>query len=73
MKLLGFQIANNRGRNIAGDDDDPTGFASFEVMAPQMTIQWIEKNAGKVSAGGYLLMPIFESDIEEPSVLIEVE
>lgn len=63
-KLLGFQLANKNGRNIQGDDDDPTSLASFEVMGLVTALNVISD-----LNGGYLLMPIYEGDIEEPSIV----
>lgn len=66
-KFLGFQLCNSQGVNIQGDDEDPTGIASFEIMSPEVALEVMSKGWGKT--GKYLLMPIFEGDIEEPSIL----
>lgn len=58
-KLLGYQLANAGGVNIQGDDEDPTGFASFEIMSPETANAVMQDNPG------YLLMPIFDDCIEE--------
>lgn len=62
-KFLGFQLADRNGNNIQGDDADPTGLASFEIMTPTV--------AGRVVEvfHGFLLMPIYEGDIEEPKIV----
>jgi hypothetical protein len=65
-RLLGYQIADLFGENIQGDDNDPTDFASFEVMSEataSVTMQSLGPNSG------YLLMPIFEGDVEEPTIV----
>lgn len=62
-QLLGFQLADARGANIQGDDDDPTGLASFEIMDVALAHSVI------ATLPGYLLMPIFSGDIEEPRIV----
>lgn len=62
-KLLGFQLANKSGENIQGDDDDPTSLASFEIMSPTVAVKVI------ADLPGFLLQPIFEGDLEEPSII----
>jgi len=62
-KLLGFQLADKRGINIQGDSNDPTYLASFEILAPQAALKVIKYYRN------FLLMPIFEGDIEEPTIL----
>ena len=62
-QLLGFQLANSKGENIQGDPEDPTGLASFEVMDPMLALSVIAKHPG------FLLMPIFQGDIEEPQIV----
>ena len=64
-KLLGFQLADKYGRNIQGDPIDPTNLRSFEVMDMPLAFFII----GRHSSYGFLLMPIFEGDIEEPVVV----
>ena len=64
-QLLGFQLANAKGENIQGDDDDPTSLASFEIMGIDMAIQVIAQ-----LPKGYLLMPIYDDGtIEEPTIV----
>lgn len=36
-KFLGFQLCNSEGVNIQSNEDDPTGFASFEIMSHAFT------------------------------------
>ncbi len=63
--LLGFQLADVTGHNIQGDDNDPTGLASFEVMTPDFAVHFM---SSKPSIR-YLLMPIYVGDIEEPVIV----
>ncbi|MPR11131.1 hypothetical protein [Microvirga tunisiensis] len=64
--LLGFQLADAAGVNIQGDDTDPLDLRSFEVMSPAYAVDAIAELAG---GQRYLLMPVFEGDVEEPTVL----
>jgi hypothetical protein len=61
-KFLGFQVANEFGENIQGDSDDPTGYASFEVLSPDVAIKLAEQH-------NLLLMPIYEDMIQEYSII----
>lgn len=65
-KLLGFQLADPSGCNIQGDDDDPLGLMSFQIMSPAYAAKAIEKLG---DSPRYLLMPIYEGDVEDPHVL----
>jgi len=65
-KLIGFQLTNKNGTNITGDDDDPMEMASFEVISPQRLFEVLE---AMPENHGLLLMPIYEGDIEEPTVI----
>ena len=65
-KLLGFQLADPGGCNIQGDDDDPLGLMSFQIMSPAYAAKAIEKLG---NGPRYLLMPIYEGDVEDPHVL----
>lgn len=64
-KFVGFQLANAAGANIQGDEGDPASLASFEVMSPDEAVRII----AALPPGAFLLMPIFEGQIEEPRVL----
>jgi len=64
--LLGFQITDATGTNIQGDDNDPIGLASFEVMSPLSAIAVM---AGLPADHSYLLQPIYQGDIEEPVIV----
>lgn len=61
-KFLGFQVANQNGENIQGDSDDPTGYASFEILSPAVAVQLS-------STYNLLLMPIYDDMIEEYSII----
>lgn len=65
-KLLGFQLADPNGSNIQGDEDDPRGLMSFQVMSPTYAARAIERLG---DSPRYLLMPIYEGDVEDPHVL----
>lgn len=61
-KLLGYQIADQFGENIQGEENDPSGFPSFHVMSAEEANAVLEKHDQNL-----LLMPIYEGDIEEPT------
>lgn len=61
-RLLGYQMANSRGDNIQGDDNDPSGLPSFYVMNGREAAAVLSTVPGEE----YLLMPIYEGDIEGP-------
>jgi hypothetical protein len=65
-RLIGFQIADSTGKNIQGDASDPLDLASFEVIAP---VPGLLRAVAEIAAPGYLLMPIYEGDIQEAVVL----
>ena len=63
-KLIGFQLANGSGQNIQGEpDEDPTPLATYEVMDTALAVFIISKYPG------YLLVPIFAGDVENPVIL----
>lgn len=63
MQLLGFQICDENGDNIQGDDHDPSGLCSFEVMTPALAAYKM------ADLPNYRLQPIYDSDIEEPHLV----
>lgn len=63
-KFLGFQLANAKGENIQGLDDDPTNMPSFEIMAPALAARII----GQLPSG-FLLAPIYEGMIENATII----
>ena len=65
-KLLGYQLADKDGVNIQGDDEDPTGLNSFDVM-PHEVANLVMQDLG--DEADILLMPIFEGDVEEPRII----
>jgi hypothetical protein len=62
-RLLGFQLADKSGANIQGDPGDPTDFTSWQIMDTALAVFVIARNPG------FLLMPIYDGDIEKPEVL----
>lgn len=65
-KLLGFQLCDAAGKNIQGDANDPLALASFEVL--HLDVIGNVARALSRDDGRFLFMPIFEGDIEEPTV-----
>ena len=68
-KLLGYQIADENGVNIQGDDDCPADYASFEILSPQVALTVMEDIMSTDLVGRYLLMPILEGEIEEYTLI----
>lgn len=68
-KLIGFQIADTNGALLTGEENDPTNMTTFEVLSPLAAIEAV-KELGAM--GRYLLMPIYENDIEDPEVIHKV-
>lgn len=68
-KLLGWQIVDAEGLNIHGEENDPFGLASFEILsgeAVEQARQWVAENPG------FKVVEAFAGDIEEPSVVSRV-
>lgn len=61
--LLGFQITDASGKNIQGDDNDPSGYASFHILNEFEATEVMSEFGHEYSLK---LQPIFEGDIEEP-------
>lgn len=61
--IIGYQLADERGQSIQGDDIDPTGLSSFEVMDRRLAL------AVATRYPAFHLRPVYEGDIEEPSVV----
>jgi hypothetical protein len=59
-KLLGFQLGAP-ALSVQGDDCDPTGKPSFEILAAAEAIDLMRRYPHQFS-----LVPIYEGDIEEP-------
>ena len=64
-RLLGYQIADLRGNNVQGEGEDPSNLASFEVMTADVANGVMEGLGGR----RFLLMPIYEGDVEEPTIV----
>jgi hypothetical protein len=62
--FLGFQIADANGKNIQGDDNDPSRLPSFHIMNEFEATEVMAKFGQQYSL---TLQPIYEGDIEEPS------
>lgn len=61
---IGWQIVNAEGYNIHGEEDDPFGMNSFDVLvgdAVDTARQWAAENPG------YEVVPISAADIDGPS------
>jgi hypothetical protein len=65
-RLLGFQLADPSGHNIQGDDEDPLNLLSFQIMTPAYAVKAMQKLG---DSPRYLLMPIFEGDVEDPHLI----
>lgn len=62
-EVVGYQIGDEQGYSIQGEDEDPTGLASYEILAP---------DAAAVVRARYptlRMAAIYADDIEEPVVL----
>lgn len=68
-KLIGYQLANEDGQNIQGDETCPVDCASFEVFSFEAAHNVIEKLAAMDLEGKYMLQPIYEGDIEEHQMI----
>jgi hypothetical protein len=68
MKLIiGYQIVSNDGKN-----EIPDPFYSFEVISDVYIAQrWLELEKANPECGEFrwVLLPIFEGDVEEPTFL----
>lgn len=62
---IGYQIADADGENMQGDDSDPSGYASFEIMTRALG----EKVLALYPDTGMQLFAIYPGDIEEPVFL----
>lgn len=63
-RLLGYQIADQFGENIQGDEGDPSGEPSYRVLSMEEANAIMEDPANR----DLLLMPIREGDIENPTL-----
>lgn len=65
-KLLGWQIVDAEGLNIHGEENDPFGLSSFDILsgdAVEQARSWVAENPG------FKVVEAFAGDIEEPSVI----
>jgi hypothetical protein len=68
-KVLGWQIVDAAGLNIHGEENDPFGLASFEILSDQAVEQaraWVADNPT------FKLAEAFAGDIDEPSVISRI-
>lgn len=63
--FLGYQIASLSGDNIMGDDECPVDEPSFAILSPETAQAVMQEQRERK----FLLMPIYEGDIEEPIYL----
>jgi len=59
--MIGYQFGNDACENIAGDENDPTGGMSFEVIHPKDKAHW----QAIADARNLRLIPVDEDEIEE--------
>lgn len=65
--LIGFQLTDRNGAIVTGEDNDPTNMATFEILSPAAAVQALAM-LGK----GFLLLPIYAGDIENPEIIERV-
>lgn len=58
---LGFQIANAKGENIQGLEEDKSGYASFEIMREFTAMRYLK--SGNMPKE-HMLMPVYKGQIE---------
>lgn len=63
--LIGYQIADENGINISGDDNDPSGLPSYAVMTSDVAQAVIRRAYPR----RLRLYPIFEDDIEDFEII----
>ena len=69
-KIIGYQIVSNDGKN-----DIPACFFSFEYFEDfNLAIKWLEleKTSSEFGTFRWLILPIFEGDIEDPTIITEI-
>ncbi len=65
--IIGYQIVSNDGKN-----DQPSCFYSFEVINEcEVAEKWLvmEKNRPEHGEFRWVLLPIFEGDVEDPTFI----
>jgi len=68
--LIGYQIVSNDGKN-----NIPEEFYSFEIFKDIIMVEnWIrwEKHSEKNGFFKWVILPIFEGDIEEPTFIKKI-
>ena len=64
--LIGFQLTDRGGSIVTGEDGDPTNMTTFEILSPAAAIQTMAMLGNKK---GFLLLPIYAGDIENPEII----
>lgn len=64
-QFLGYQIASLDGRNIQGEAEDPFKIPTFAILFPNVATSVMRQLGDRK----LLLMPIYEGDIEEPTMI----
>ena len=67
--LLGYQFCDQRGRNIAGERNDPSGLEADEVMSPAYAAETCSRRSQMIERENLLLTPIYSGDIEDMVVI----
>jgi hypothetical protein len=62
---IGYQLADAEGANMQGDDNDPSGYASYDIL----TRERAETVIALYPDSGMQLYAIYAGDIEEPHFL----
>lgn len=69
-RVIGFQIVSNDGNN-----DIPECFFSFEMFEDiELACTWLEHEKTNPEHGEFrwVILPIFEGDIEEPTIMTAI-
>lgn len=64
-EIIGYQFATLDGVNVAGEENDPTGGNSWELIRIRDKDYWQEI----ADQDGWILQPIYEGTVEEPEWL----
>ena len=63
MELIGYQVVSRDGKNNIPDD-----LYSFEVVSKRVADSYVKDNPGQ-----WTKIPIYNGDIEEPTILDDSE
>lgn len=64
-QFLGFQLVSLDERHIQGEAEDPFGIPSFAILFPNVAASIMRQLGDRK----LLLMPIYEGDIEKPTMI----